>query len=132
MEDYSMNEETRPDPDALLARVEAEERQKARGKLKIFLGYAAGVGKTYAMLTAARERRAEGIDVVIGLVETHGRDETIALTDGLEIIPRKQIIYRNTALEEMDLDAILKREPKLALVDELADTNIPGSRHPHR
>ena len=122
----------RPDPDQLLKAVMRQEASTPTGKLSLFFGMSAGVGKTYAMLTAARERRAEGIDVVIGLVETHGRDETIALTDGLEIIPRKQIIYRNTALEEMDLDAILKREPKLALVDELAHTNVPGSRHPKR
>ena len=127
-----MNEEHRPDPDALLARVQEEERQKVRGKLKIFLGYAAGVGKTYAMLEAAQSRKAEGIDVVVAVVETHGRAETEALLPGLEVIPRKQIEYRGVKLTEMDLDAVLARKPQLALVDEHAHTNAPGSRHPKR
>ena len=127
-----MNDQSRPDPDALLARVEAEERQKARGKLKIFLGYAAGVGKTYAMLEAAHSRKAEGVDVVAGVVEIHGRAETGALLQGLEVIPRKEIEYRGVKLSEMDLDAILDRKPQLALVDEHAHTNVPGSRHPKR
>ena len=127
-----MSEETRPDPDALLARVEAEERQKARGKLKIFLGYAAGVGKTYAMLEATHSRKAEGVDVVAAIVETHGRSETEALLQGLEVIPRKQVEYRGVKLTEMDLDAVLARKPQLALVDEHAHTNAPGSRHPKR
>ncbi|MBP1722371.1 MAG: kdpD [Deltaproteobacteria bacterium] len=127
-----MNGENRPDPDSLLARVEAEERQKARGRLKIFLGYAAGVGKTYSMLEAAHSRRAEGVDLVAALVETHGRGETEALLQGLEIIPRKPVEYRGVKLSEMDLDAVLTRKPQLALVDELAHTNAPGSRHPKR
>jgi two-component system sensor histidine kinase KdpD len=127
-----MSEETRPDPDALLARVEAEERQKARGKLKIFLGYAAGVGKTYAMLEAAHSRKAEEVDVVVALVETHGRPETGALLQGLEALPRKEVEYRGVKLTEMDLDAVLARKPQLALVDEHAHTNAPGSRHPKR
>ncbi len=127
-----MNGDHRPDPDSLLARVEAEERQKARGKLKIFLGYAAGVGKTYSMLEAAHSRRAEGVDLVVALVETHGRAETEALLPGLEIIPRKRLDYRGVELSEMDLDAVLARNPQLALVDELAHTNTPGSRHPKR
>jgi two-component system sensor histidine kinase KdpD len=127
-----MNGENRPDPDSLLARVEAEERQKARGKLKIFLGYAAGVGKTFSMLEAAHSRRAEGMDLVAALVETHGRGETGALLQGLEIIPRKTVEYRGVKLSEMDLDAVLTRKPQLALVDELAHTNAPGSRHPKR
>jgi two-component system sensor histidine kinase KdpD len=127
-----MNGDHRPDPDSLLARVEAEERQKARGKLKIFLGYAAGVGKTYSMLEAARSRRAEGMELVVALVETHGRAETEALLPGLEIIPRKRLGYRGVELSEMDLDAVLTRKPQLALVDELAHTNISGSRHPKR
>ena len=127
-----MNGENRPDPDSLLARVEAEERQKARGRLKIFLGYAAGVGKTYSMLEAAHSRRAEGVDLVAALVETHGRGETEALLQGLEIIPRKTVEYRGVKLSEMDLDAVLTRKPQLALVDELAHTNAPGSRHPKR
>jgi two-component system sensor histidine kinase KdpD len=127
-----MSEETRPDPDALLARVEAEERQKARGKLKIFLGYAAGVGKTYAMLEAAHSRKAEDVDVVVAVVETHGRPETEALLQGLEVVHRKQVEYRGVKLTEMDLDAVLARKPQLALVDEHAHTNAPGSRHPKR
>ncbi len=124
-----MNGEYRPDPDALLARVEAEERQKNRGRLKIFLGYAAGVGKTYAMLEAAHSRTAEGIDVVAAIVETHGRPETEALLQGLEVVPRKQVDYRGVKLTEMDLDGVLARKPQLALVDEHAHTNAPGSRH---
>jgi two-component system sensor histidine kinase KdpD len=127
-----MKAEVRPDPDELLARVQAEERQKARGKLKIFLGYAAGVGKTYAMLEAAHSRKAEGVDLVVGLVETHGRAETEVLLHGLEIIPRKEVEYRGVKLTEMDLDAVLARRPQLALVDELAHTNVPESRHPKR
>ncbi|HXZ38863.1 MAG TPA: sensor histidine kinase KdpD [Thermodesulfobacteriota bacterium] len=127
-----MNGENRPDPDSLLARVEAEERQKALGKLKIFLGYAAGVGKTYSMLEAAHSRRAEGVDLVAALVETHGRGETEALLQGLEIIPRKPVEYRGVKLSEMDLDGVLARKPQLALVDELAHSNAPGSRHPKR
>jgi len=127
-----MSEENRPDADALLARVEAEEAQKAKGKLKIFLGYAAGVGKTFSMLEAAHSRNAEGVDVVVGLVETHGRAETETLLQGLEVIPRKIIEYRGVQLSEMDLDAVLTRKPQLALVDEHAHTNAPGSRHSKR
>jgi len=122
----------RPNPDELLARIQAEEQQQARGKLKIFLGYAAGVGKTYAMLEAAHQRKAEGVDLVVAYVETHGRAETEALLKGLEIIPRKQVEYRGVVLPEMDVDAVLARHPQLALVDELAHTNAPGSRHPKR
>ena len=122
----------RPNPDELLARVQAEEQQQARGKLKIFLGYAAGVGKTYAMLEAAHQRKAEGVDLVVAYVETHGRAETEAMLQDLEIIPRKQVEYRGVTLPEMDVDAVLARRPQLALVDELAHTNAPGSRHPKR
>jgi two-component system sensor histidine kinase KdpD len=122
----------RPNPDDLLVRVQAEERQEARGKLQIFLGYAAGVGKTYAMLEAARQRKSQGVDVVVGYVETHGRVETEALVSGLEIIPRRQVEYRQTTVSEMDVDAVLARRPQLALVDEFAHTNAPGSRHPKR
>ena len=122
----------RPDPDTLLARVQGEERQKSRGKLKIFLGYIAGVGKTYEMLQAAHLRRREGIDVRIGYVETHGRPETDALLPGLALIPRKMVEYRGVTIPEMDLDAILSARPELVLVDELAHTNAPGSRHPKR
>ena len=122
----------RPDPDQLLAGIQAEEATEARGKLKIFLGYAAGVGKTYAMLAAAHQRKAAGIDVVIGYVETHGRTETEALVTGLELLPRRQVEYRGIRLPEMDVDALLARRPQLALVDELAHSNAPGSRHPKR
>ncbi len=125
-------ERTRPSPDDLLARVQAEEARQARGKLKIFLGYAAGVGKTYAMLEAAHQRRVEGLDVVVGYIETHGRAETEALATALEVIPRRQIPYGNVLLPEMDVDAVLVRRPRLALVDELAHTNAPGMRHPKR
>jgi two-component system, OmpR family, sensor histidine kinase KdpD len=122
----------RPDPDILLTRVQGEERQKHRGKLKIFVGYIAGVGKTYEMLTAAHLRKQEGIDVKIGYIETHGRPETDALLEGLTIIPRKMTEYRGVMLPEMDIDAILAIRPQLVLVDELAHTNAPGSRHPKR
>ena len=117
-----MNPE-RPNPDELLAK---------RGRLKIFFGFAAGVGKTYAMLLAARERRNENIDVLAGLIETHGRKETSDLMAGLEVLPRKSIEYRGTTLSEFDLDATLKRKPSIVLVDEMAHTNAPGSRHPKR
>ncbi len=123
--------EKRPSPDELLARIKAEERQKKQGKLTIFLGYAAGVGKTYAMLEAAQRRKNE-LDLVVAYVETHGRAETEALLKGFEIIPRKKIEYHGIKLSEMDLDTVLKRRPQLALVDELAHTNAYGSRHPKR
>ena len=122
----------RPDPDELLARLNEEEHQQARGKLKIFLGYVAGVGKTYAMLEAAHQRKEEGVDVVVGYVETHGRKETEALIKDLEVVPRQQVEYRATTLTDMDLDAVLARRPQLVLVDELAHTNAPGLRHPKR
>src|ERR1700730_9824181 len=122
------NAERRPSPDALLR----EAQQVEQGRLKIFLGAAPGVGKTYEMLTTARTKKAEGADVVIGIVETHGRKETEALLQGLEIIPRRTISYRDHALSEMDLDAILARRPRLVLVDELAHANAPESRHPKR
>jgi len=122
---------SRPNPDEVLARIKAEGKQKKRGRLKIFLGYAAGVGKTYTMLDAARQLRKE-LDLVVAYVETHGRAETEALLEGLEIIPRRQVEYRGVSLTEMDLDAVLARRPQLALVDELAHTNAPDSRHPKR
>ena len=122
----------RPDPDQLLARVQREERRETRGKLRIFFGACAGVGKTYAMLLAAREQRDEGVDVVVGLVETHGRKETAALLEGLEILPRQSIPYRGVELQELDLDAALARKPRLIVVDELAHTNAPGARHAKR
>jgi two-component system sensor histidine kinase KdpD len=123
---------TRPDPDALLAKLEAEEVRTARGKLKIFFGASPGVGKTYAMLAAARQLRAQGVDVVVGVVETHGRSETAALLQGLEILLPKDIAYKNRVLKEFDLDAALARKPALLLMDELAHSNAPGSRHPKR
>jgi len=122
----------RPNPDELLSRVQADERQQARGRLKIFLGYAAGVGKTYAMLEAAHQRLAEGVDVVAAYVETHGRRETEALLAGLESLPRQQVEYRGRVLPELDADAVLARHPALALIDEMAHTNAPGLRHPKR
>ncbi|MGZ9163801.1 MAG: DUF4118 domain-containing protein [Anaerolineales bacterium] len=124
--------EHRPDPDELLKHVQADEQARRRGKLKIFLGYAAGVGKTYAMLEAARQRKNEGVDVVIGYAETHKRVETEAMVEGFEILPRKTIEYRGVTLTEMDVDGVIARHPTLALVDELAHTNGPGSRHPKR
>jgi len=127
-----MTEGERPDPDALLAQLKREEAKSTRGKLKIFFGMSPGVGKTYAMLLAAREKQAEGCEVVVGIVETHGRKETEALLEGMPIMPRLQIGYRGTTLTEMDLDAILTWHPGLAVVDELAHTNAPGSRHPKR
>lgn len=125
-------ESSRPDPDALLAQVQEEEARQTRGRLKVFLGMSAGVGKTFAMLQEAHERRAEGQEVVIGLVETHRRAETEALLAGLEEMPRKEIPYRGVVLKEFDVDAALRRAPKLLIVDELAHTNAPGSRHPKR
>jgi two-component system, OmpR family, sensor histidine kinase KdpD len=122
----------RPDPDELLARIQSDDAQAKRGKLKIFLGYVAGVGKTYAMLEAAHQRREEGVDIVVGFVETHGRKETESLLAGLEVIPRRESQYRGIVLTEMNLDAVIARHPKLVLVDELAHTNIQGSRHPKR
>ncbi len=127
-----MTEPQRPNPDALLAEIQREEQSAKRGHLKIFFGMSPGVGKTYAMLEAARVQKAEGVDVVIGIVETHGRVETEALLAGLPVIPRKKIEYRGVTLQEMDIDAILARRPALVLVDELAHTNAPGSRHPKR
>ena len=122
----------RPDPDALLAQVKAQEASAHRGRLRIYFGASAGVGKTYAMLTATRALRSEGKDVVVGLLETHGRKETEALLSGLEILPRRMLEYQGRQLPEFDLDAALKRHPSLILVDELAHTNVPGSRHPKR
>jgi two-component system sensor histidine kinase KdpD len=118
----------RPSPDALLEKA----RQETRGRLKIFLGAAPGVGKTYEMLESGRAKMSDGVDVVIGIVETHGRKETQALVNGFEVIPRVKIDYKGRPLEEMDIDAILARQPRLVLVDELAHTNAEGSRHPKR
>ncbi|HTR96720.1 MAG TPA: universal stress protein, partial [Candidatus Acidoferrales bacterium] len=124
--------ESRPDPDALLARVRGEDEHSRRARLKIFFGASAGVGKTFAMLIEAHERRRAGTDVVVGIVETHGRPETAALLDGLEQLPRRAVEYRGTTLQEFDLDAALARRPALVLADELAHTNAPGSRHRKR
>lgn len=119
----------RPDPDALLAAIQKKEARQGRGKLKIFIGMAAGVGKTFAMLEAAHQLKADGVDVVVGYVETHKRAETDALLEGLEIVPRRRVEHRGTWLEELDTDAVLARRPILVLVDELAHTNVPSSRH---
>lgn len=125
-----MREEGDLPPEIYLTSLRKEE--KKTGKLKIFLGMSAGVGKTYAMLETAQQRAKEGSDVVVGVINTHNRPETSRLLEGLSIIPLKKIEYKNTTLEELDLDALLKRKPQLALIDELAHTNIPGSRHPKR
>lgn len=130
MASSSRDSEKRPSPEALLQAARREE--SSAGRLKIFVGAAPGVGKTYAMLENARAKVKSGVDVVVGAVETHGRAETQALLDGLEIIPRKKLQYKDQHLEEMDLDALIARRPKIALVDELAHTNAPGSRHPKR
>jgi two-component system, OmpR family, sensor histidine kinase KdpD len=126
----------RPDPDALLARVQREEAKAKRGKLKVFFGATAGVGKTYAMLEDARELKARGVDVVVGYVEPHGRAETEALLEGLEQLPYRHIAYRGAALRDFDLDAALARKPQILLVDELAHSNPlegePRPRHAKR
>jgi two-component system sensor histidine kinase KdpD len=127
----TMNDQ-RPDPDALLARMQDEDARAQRGKLKIFFGASAGVGKTFAMLSAAKLQQQQGIDVVIGVVETHGRAETSALVEGVEQIPLKEIHYRDRMLKEFDLDAALERKPQLILMDELAHSNVAGSRHHKR
>ena len=122
----------RPDPDALLAQVQQQERQAARGRLRIYFGASAGVGKTYSMLAAARRLQEQGQSPLVGVLETHGRAETAALLDGLEVLPLKQLAYRGKSIGEFDLDAALARRPALILVDELAHSNAPGSRHPKR
>ena len=125
-------EATRPDPDAILASIRRAEEERQRGRLKIFFGMSPGVGKTYAMLREARREEARGVDVVVGIAETHGRPETTAMLEGLLVAPRRQTAYRGAQLEEMDLDAIIFLRPQLVLVDELAHSNAPGSRHPKR
>ena len=120
--------DNRPSPESFLA----EAKREARGKLKIFLGAAPGVGKTFAMLRAAQSRLKEAVDVAVGIVETHQRSDTNAMLEGLEVIARRGIEYRGLCFWEMDVEAILKRAPKLVLIDELAHTNIPGSKHPKR
>ena len=121
--------DNRPDPDELLASIIHEEEKSKKGKLKIFFGMCAGVGKTYTMLQAARVEKTKGCDIIIGYVETHKREETEALVEGLELIERSRYIYKSTTVGEMDLDAIIARKPHIVLVDELAHTNAPGSRH---
>ncbi|MES2071305.1 MAG: two-component system sensor histidine kinase KdpD [Pseudomonadota bacterium] len=128
----AISSDQRPDPDVLLAHVQAQERRAARGKLRIYFGASAGVGKTYAMLSAARKLVADGQQLLVGVIETHGRNETAALVDGLEVLPPKQIAYRDKTLAEFDIDAALQRQPALILMDELAHSNAPGSRHPKR
>ena len=130
MADQRRDSENRPSPEALLEAARREERRI--GKLRIFVGAAPGVGKTYEMLQQARARKKDGYDVVIGIVETHGRRETEALLGGLEIVPRRRIEYKGQLLQEMDLDGIIARGPQIVLVDELAHTNAEGSRHPKR
>jgi two-component system sensor histidine kinase KdpD len=124
--------ENRQDPDELLAKIRREEDRASRGRLKIFFGASAGVGKTYAMLSAARELRSQSVDVVVGIVETHGRKDTAALLDGLEVLPPRYVDYRGSRLAEFDLDGALARHPAIILVDELAHNNAVGSRHPKR
>jgi len=124
--------ESRPDPDELLASLKLVEEKSKRGKLKIFFGMCAGVGKTYTMLQTAQAEKSKGCDIIIGYVETHNRKETADLVEGFELIPRKIIQYKSTSVTEMDLDAIVARKPYLVLVDELAHTNAPGSRHAKR
>jgi two-component system sensor histidine kinase KdpD len=122
----------RPDPDLLLAEVQRREQQALRGKLRIYFGSSAGVGKTYAMLMAARKAVADGRNVLVGVVETHGRAETAAMVEGLEVLPRMAVAYRDQLLTEFDLDSALQRRPQLILIDELAHSNLPGMRHPKR
>ncbi len=127
-----MTVDERPHPQEFLARLKEEEAEKGRGRLKIFFGFSAGVGKTFSMLSAAAKLKESGLDVVIGYVETHGRQETAALLEGFEVLPRRAIAYKGGNLEEFDLDLALGRKPSLLIVDELAHTNVPGSRHTKR
>src|SRR6186713_3195453 len=120
----------RPNPDLLLRRVQAEERPRAR--LRVFFGFAPGVGKTYRMLQVAREAKTHGTDVVVGVVETHDRSETEALLVDLPVLPRRAASYRGRTIQELDLDAAITRRPSVLVVDELAHTNAPGSRHDKR
>ncbi len=127
-----MNDDNRPDPDALLAQMQMADAVSKSGRLFIFLGMCPGVGKTYAMLQTARQRVKEGVNVLVGIVETHGRSETAVLLEGMRLLPRKKLEYRGFTLEEFDIDAVLHQRPELVLVDELAHTNVPGSRHAKR
>ena len=124
--------EFRLNPDELLKAIQVEEEKEAKGRLKIFFGYAAGVGKTYAMLKAAHIAKNQGVDVVAGYIEPHARPETAALLNGLELLPTKEVEYNGITLHEFDIDAALKRKPQLMLVDELAHTNAQGCRHTKR
>lgn len=124
-----MSDENRPNPEDLLKVIKQEEKQSRKGKLKIFLGMAAGVGKTYAMLEAAQKLHQDGKNVVIGIVDTHGRPETAKLLEGLKITPEKWINYKDTVFEELDIDEVIKQKPDLVLIDELAHSNVPGARH---
>src|ERR1700745_293890 len=130
MAEKRSHSDQRPSPDALLEAARREERRS--GRLKIFVGAAPGVGKTYEMLQQARARKKDGYDVVVGVVETHGRRETEVLLEGLEVTPRRRMEYKGQFLDEMDLDAIIARRPQIVLVDELAHTNAQGSRPPSR
>src|SRR5271166_2281401 len=130
MADQRRDSDQRPSPEALLEAARREE--SPAGRLKIFVGAAPGVGKTYEMLQQARARKADGYDIAVGVVETHGRKETEALLEGLEVIPRRSIEYKGQFIKELDLDAVIARRPQLVLVDERAHTNAPGSRHPKR
>ena len=125
-----MEDLERPNPNELLGYVQKEELRQSQGKLKIYLGAAPGVGKTHTMLTSAIEKLKEGVDVVAGIIETHGRHEIESLIKQLEILPKNLILYREKQLPEFDLDAAIKRKPQLLLVDELAHSNAPGSIHP--
>ena len=125
-------ETQRPSPEELLYHIHQQQDQSTHGKLKIFFGYAAGVGKTYTMLEAAHQAQKEGRDVVVGYVERHVRPETLALLDGLEQMPCKEVPYKGVMLKEFDLDEALARKPQLILVDELAHSNAPGCRHAKR
>jgi len=122
-------EDNRPDPDEILASIKLEEEKGNKGRLKIFFGMCAGVGKTFTMLQSAQNEKAKGTDVVVGLIETHNRKETEDLVRGLEVIPRIIQEYKGTKLTELNLDAVIARKPQVVLVDELAHTNTPGSRH---
>ena len=128
MAEPNRNPQSRPDPDALLAIAGGD----GRGKLTLFLGAAPGVGKTFAMLARAQRLKAAGIDIIVGLAETHGRSETAQLLEGLEVLPRRKVEYQGRAIEEFDIDAALRRRPSIIVVDELAHTNAPDSRHPKR
>ncbi|MYM91251.1 two-component system sensor histidine kinase KdbD, partial [Rugamonas sp. FT82W] len=126
------NDKERPDPDVLLAQVQAQDRKAARGRLRIYFGASAGVGKTYAMLAAARKLQADGQPVLVGVIETHGRSDTAAMLEGLDVLPLKQVDHRGKRIAEFDIDGALARRPPLILMDELAHSNAPGSRHPKR